>query len=103
MWGESRLFVRRAWRELLEHFVHSLVQVLNVLVGVTGERVARGASPDQLLGLGIKQIDNHSANFVRLGRGCGLAKTSGTEASPTPASTEAVIERIQGLLIVRDF
>ena len=43
---ESHLFVRSAWRELLEHFVHALVQVLNVLVGVAGERVARGASPD---------------------------------------------------------
>src|SRR6266566_3657974 len=58
--GEScwtPLLLRRAWREFLEHFLHALIQVLDVLVGVVGERVAGRASPDQLLCLGIEDID----------------------------------------------
>jgi len=48
------LLLRRAWRELFKQLFHALIKVLNVLVGVVGERVARGASPYQLLRLGIE-------------------------------------------------
>src|ERR1700680_3861167 len=68
----SPLLLRRAWREVLEHFVHALVQVLDVLVRVIGECVARAASPDQCLGLRIEEIDHHSANFVCFRCGCCL-------------------------------
>ena len=79
---------------MLEHFVHAFIQILDVLVRVVVERVARGAPPDQLLGLGIEEIDNHSAHLVRIGRGRCLAKTSTTKASPTPASSQPVVKSI---------
>src|SRR6266404_6804168 len=103
--GEScatPLLLRRAWRKLLEHFIHALIEVLDVLVGVVGERVARAASPDQLLGLGIEEIDNYGAHLVRIGRGRCLTKTSATKAPKTPASSKPVVKRIQGLLILGD-
>src|SRR5208337_319288 len=96
------LFLRRAWREVLEHFLHALIQVLNVLVGVVREGVARRAPPDQLLGFGIEQVDDHRAHPVSVSRGRCLTKTSATKASPTPASSKAVVESIQGLLITGD-
>jgi hypothetical protein len=49
---------------VLEHFVHSLIQILDVLVGVIGERIACGTPPDQLLGLGIEQIDNQHPYLI---------------------------------------
>jgi hypothetical protein len=42
---------------MLEHFVHALVEVLGVLVSLVGERIARGASPDQFLRFCIEKID----------------------------------------------
>jgi aryl-alcohol dehydrogenase-like predicted oxidoreductase len=66
--GSGRLFLQRAWREALEHFAHSLIQILDVLVRVAGERIACGAPPDQLLGLGIEEIDNQRSYLIGLGR-----------------------------------
>lgn len=34
------LLLRRAWREVLEHFVHAFIQILDVLVGIVGKCVA---------------------------------------------------------------
>src|SRR6266852_458558 len=96
--GEScwtPLLLRRAWREFLEHFVHALIQVLDVLVGVVGECVAGCASPEQLLGFAIEQIDDQRAYFICF---CG-----GRCLSETSASSKPVIEGIQGLLILGDF
>src|SRR5258706_7334421 len=83
---------------MLEHLVHAFVEVLCVLVGVVGERIARGTSPDQFLSLCVEQIDYQGSHFVGFdGRG-GVAKS--TESSPMAASSESVIERVQGLLIL---
>jgi len=49
---------------MLEPFLHALIQILNVPVGAVGERVARGASSNQLLGLGIEEIDDHGAHLI---------------------------------------
>src|SRR6266481_1015069 len=54
----SLVLGRRGGRKMLEHFVHAFVEVLGVLVRVIGERIARRASPDQLLGLCVEEIDN---------------------------------------------
>ena len=89
------LLLRSARRKGLEHFVDALVEILDVLARVVGECVARGAPPDQLLGLGIKKIDNYGAHLVRLGRGGCLTETSATKAYPTPASSKPVVKSIQ--------
>jgi hypothetical protein len=87
---------------VLEQFVHALMQVLDVLVGVVGECVARSASPDQLLGPAIEEINNHGTNLVCIGCGRRLAKTSAAKASPTPPASEPVVKSIQGLLTACD-
>src|ERR1700675_76100 len=105
MSGESwsrPLLLGRVWGELLEHFLHALVQILDVLVGIVGECVARCASPDQLLCLGIEEIDDHRAHLVCLSGGRCLAKTSGTKTPPTPTPTKAIVESVQRLLIACD-
>src|SRR6266849_8816792 len=109
--GSTRTWSRRAFllrlplcnagRELLEHFLHALVQVLDVLVRVVGESVARCASPKKFLGLRVEQIDDHCAYLVRFGRRRGLADSPAAESSPAPSSPEPVIKGIQGLLIAR--
>src|SRR6267142_334749 len=92
------VFRRRGGRKMLEHFVYALVEVLGVLVGLVGERIARRASPDHFLCFCIEEIDYQGSHFVGLdGRG-GIAKS--TAESPTATSAEAVIERVQGLLIL---
>src|SRR5436305_2211042 len=94
------LLVRRAWRELLEHFVHAFIQVLDVLVRVAREGIARAAPPYQLLGLGVEEIHYHRANLVRLSRGGRFTETTAAKASPTPPASQPVIKSIQGLLRV---
>ncbi len=83
---------------MLKHFVHPFAKVLGVLVRVIGERIARGASPDQFLRFCIEEIDYQGPHFVGFDGGGGIAKS--TESSPTATSTEAVIEGVQGLLIL---
>src|SRR5882672_7619436 len=83
---------------MLEHFVHAFVEVLGVLVGLVGERIARRASPDHLLRFCIEEIDYQGTHFVGLdGRG-GVAKSAAE--SPAATSSEPVVERVQGLLIL---
>src|SRR5580704_2832088 len=52
-----RLPLLRVGRKLFEHFLDALVQILDVLVGVVGESVARGASPQKRFRLRVEQID----------------------------------------------
>src|SRR2546421_9055353 len=54
----SLVGLRRGGRKMLEHFVHAFVEVLGVLVRLVGERIARGASPDQFLRLCVEEIDD---------------------------------------------
>src|ERR1700758_5098901 len=54
----SLVSLRRRGGKMLEHFVHTFAKVLRVLVGLVRERIARGASPDQLLCLCIEEIDH---------------------------------------------
>ena len=83
---------------MLEHFVHALVEVLCVLVRLLGKRIARRASPDQFLCFCVEEIDHQSPHRVCFGcRGC-VAEP--TESSPAATSSEPVIERVQGLLIL---
>jgi hypothetical protein len=43
---------------MLEHFVHPFAEVFGVLVRLVGERIARGASPNQFLRFCIEEIDD---------------------------------------------
>ena len=79
---------------MLEHFVDALVEVLDVFVRVFGECVTRGSSPDELLGFRIEEIDNYRPHLVCIGRGCCVAETSATKASPALASPKPVVERV---------
>ena len=78
--------LRRAWGEFLEQFLHALIQVLDILVGVVGERVARGASPYELLRLGVEQIDDQRPHLICFRCGCCVSKTSPSKSSPTSKS-----------------
>src|SRR5215472_7928635 len=81
-------------RKVTKHLLHSLVEFLDVLVRVVGEGVARRASPQELSGLCVEQVDDQCAYLISIcGRGC-LSEIS--KASPPPASSEPVVERGQG-------
>src|SRR5882724_10868587 len=91
------LLFRSVGREFLKHFLHALIEILDVLVGVVGQRVARAASPEELLRLGVEQIDDQRAYLICIRGGRCLSEASASKSSPTPASSEPVIEGIQGL------
>src|SRR5215471_4498231 len=96
------LLLRGTWRKMFEHLFRAL---LDVLVRVVRQCAARAASPEQLLCLRVEKIDDQRPYRVgvRCGRGFPktISKTTTSKSSPTPASTEAVVESIQSLLIVR--
>src|SRR6266403_943791 len=92
------VFRRRGGRKMLEHFVHAFAEVLSVLVRIIGERIGRRASPDQFLCFCVKEIDHQGPYFVRID--CSGCVAKSTESSPAAPSSEAVIERVQGLLIL---
>src|SRR6266478_8555596 len=98
----SWLLLLRAWRKLLKQFLHALIQILDVLIGVIGEGVAGGASPEELFRLGVEQIHNQCAYLIRLCRGGCFSEASASKASPAPASSEPVVKGVQGLLVLRD-
>ena len=86
---------------MLEHFVDALVQVLDVLVGIVGECVARATSPEEAFRLRVEQIDDQRAYLVCVCGGRCFSEASASKSSPTPAAAKPVVERIQGLLILR--
>jgi hypothetical protein len=82
---------------MCEHLVHPLVEILGVLFGIVGKGVAGRASPNQILSLGVEQIDDQRTDPVGFsGRRCV------SESSPTPTSTKAVVKSVESLLIPRD-
>src|SRR5207253_4396599 len=99
---QTPLLFCRGWREVLKQFLHALIQILNILVGVIGERVARGASPKKLFRLGVEEVDDQCAYLICLYGGPGLSEPSASKSSPTPTSSKPVIKRVQGLLVSCD-
>src|SRR6267143_1133850 len=85
----------RAWRELLEHLRHTLDQVLFILLGLAGQGVLGAAAPNQLLGFCVVHVDDQGSLLVVLFGRRRLAESSAPESSPTPSSTEAVIEGLK--------
>ena len=86
---------------MLKQLLHSPVQLLDVLAGLVGKHASGHASPDQVFGLCIEEIDNKRANCVRVGCSCGLSKAPKT--TPTKAAaTKAIVQRVQSLVVSVD-
>src|ERR1700675_1287893 len=82
-------------RKGLEHLRYTFVQVLFILRGLFRQRVLGTSAPDQLLGLGVIQVDYQGSYLVvlfRRGRG---AEPSASKSSPAPSPAEAVIESLK--------
>src|SRR5260370_33083023 len=54
--------------KVLKHLLDAFVQILDVLVGVVGERVAGHTTPDQGFCFCVKKINNERAHFVGIYR-----------------------------------
>jgi hypothetical protein len=72
--GNTPLLFRRAGRKLFKHFLHALIQILDVLAGVVGKRVACAGSPNQILPVRVEPLDDQRACLIRVesaaGRTC---------------------------------
>ena len=84
-----------------KQLMRSPVQVLDVLVGLVGKHAAGHASPDQVFGLCIEEIDNKRVNCARVGCSCGFSK-SPQKNTPTPAAAKVIVVRVQSLLVPVD-
>jgi hypothetical protein len=71
----------RTRRELLEEFLHPLVEILNVLVRVVGEPVGGTPSPQEFFRFRVEQVDSQCAVLVRVRR-----RAESAESPPAPAS-----------------
>ena len=54
--------------KVLKHLLHAFVQILDVLAGLVGERVAGHTTPDQVFCFCVKKINNERAHFVGIYR-----------------------------------
>src|ERR1700722_7081981 len=85
---------------MVEHLLYSLVEILRVLICIVGKWVRRRTSPELILSLGIQQIDDERTDLVGLSCCCCVSESS--KSSPTPTTSEAVVKRVESLLILRD-
>src|SRR5215813_608344 len=82
-------------REVIEHFVDGLTQLVLILFWLIGKRIARPPAPDQVPGSAVVHIKHQRSHVVVRHRRCSrLAKTP-----PTP-SRQTVIERLVFVLVV---
>src|SRR5260370_22231436 len=93
---EIPLLLFRIRREVFEHLLYSFAEVIDVLVRIVRNCVAGRASPDQILGLGVEQIDNQSTDFV----GFSCCSRVSEYYPPTPASAKAIVKRVFSLFIL---
>src|SRR5579862_8779613 len=96
--ARSYLFSLR--RKVREHLLHTLVEIPGVLVCVVGKGVTGSSPPDQILALGVEQIDDESPNLI--GFSCCCRITEPTESSPAPTSSKTIVESVERLLIPRN-
>src|ERR1700682_249863 len=94
MWNSALFLFGR--RKMVEHLLHTLVKILDVLVGLVRKGVTRGSSPDDFLCVRVEEIDNQRTHLVVVNR-CGCVSEATT---PAPAAAEAVVERVETLLIL---
>src|SRR6266702_8432317 len=80
----------RLGRKMIEHLLHALVEILDVVVRLVGKRVTRRSPPDQFLSVCIEQVDNEGTDLVVL-HCCGCVSES---ATPPPAAAEPVVEGV---------
>ena len=95
--------VLRAWREMVEHFLHVFIEIFYVFLRLVRKSVASCSSPNQALALGVEKINNKSADLIGLRCGSRISESSTPESSPAPTSSEAVVEGIESLLVLGHF
>jgi hypothetical protein len=74
----------RLLEKVREHLLHSLVKTLGVLICIVGKCVAGRVSPDQILGLGVKRIDDEIADLV--GFSCSRCVAESSKTPPPKPS-----------------
>jgi hypothetical protein len=67
-----------------KHLLHSLVKTLGVLICIVGKCVAGRVSPDQILGLGVKRIEDEIADLV--GFSCSRCVAESSKTPPPKPS-----------------
>src|SRR5271170_4636868 len=73
-------------REALEHFADISIQRFRIPVGVGGEIFGSQASPEQLLGTAVEDVDHQIAYRLVGRRRCRLAKSARIAQTPTPSA-----------------
>jgi hypothetical protein len=74
----------RLLEKVRKHLLHSLVKTLGVLICIVGKCVAGRVSPDQILGLGVKRIDDEIADLV--GFSCSRCVAESSKTPPPKPS-----------------
>ena len=82
---------------MLEQAANILRELLRILLRVATEGVALLSTPNELLCLSVEDVNHQGPNFCdfRSGSCHAVAKPP-----PPPAASEAVIEGVQGLLVM---
>jgi hypothetical protein len=74
----------RLLEKVRKHLLHSLVKTLGVLICIVGKCVAGRVSPDQILGLGVKRIEDEIADLV--GFSCSRCVAESSKTPPPKPS-----------------
>src|SRR5579862_1196544 len=96
----SRVLGTGLWWKPLEHVVDVSVQRLSVLLRIVAEVLRSQAPPEELLGVGVEQVDGQVGYTLIGGCGCGLTHPPGTPATtpapsaPTPAAAPATAHTV---------
>src|SRR5580698_6973807 len=92
-------------REMIEHLLNTLVEILDVLVRFVGKGIACRPAPNQFLRIRIEEVHDqrsHSERAFRCRRVAESVAESASEATPPPPATaEVVVIRIECLVFLR--
>src|SRR5580704_11103850 len=88
----------RIWREMVEHLLHTLVEVLDVSIRFARKRVAGRSAPNQFLRVRIVQVDDQGSYLVGALRRRRVAESSSEPASPSPTASEIVVVGVESLV-----
>jgi hypothetical protein len=75
-----------------------MIELFLVFLGIARQRLRGVSTPDQLLGLTVEDVDHQRAHRdVFYCRSC---KSIATKSAPEPPASQAVVERLQLLLVL---